>query len=203
MAQRRRWAGAVMRGAFEAAGGAPGRSGACPCAQFHMLAPSPVSRPPSQLLPLWQGRTPDYRRYVSSVLKTLQQVNFLEPPAPWRQFPTKGQVFEDKVEVGMETVTFETGKLAQFASGAVVLGMGDTRVLVTAVADHSVDERRDFLPLQVDYIERQYAQGKIPNTFMRREGAPKERELLCSRLIDRSIRPLFIFLQKEREACGF
>jgi polyribonucleotide nucleotidyltransferase len=136
-------------------------------------------------------------------LKTLQQVNFLEPPAPWRQFPTKGQVFEEKVEVGMETVTFETGKLAQFASGAVVLGMGDTRVLVTAVADHSVDERRDFLPLQVDYIERQYAQGKIPNTFMRREGAPKQRELLCSRLIDRSIRPLFIFLQKEREACGF
>jgi len=191
MAQRRRWAGAVMRGTFEAARGASGRSGACPCAQFHMLAPSPVSTPPSQLLPLWQGRTPVSQRYVSSVLKALQQVNFQEPPAPWRQFPTKGQVFEEKVEVGMETVTFETGKLAQFASGAVVLGMGDTRVLVTAVADHSVDERRDFLPLQVDYRERQYAQGKIPNTFMRREGAPKERELLCSRLIDRSIRPLF------------
>lgn len=114
-----------------------------------------------------------------------------EVPLAWRKFPVSGQVFQEEVEVGSTKVSFETGKLARFAAGAVVVGVGETKVLVTVVADHKLDSSRDFLPLQVEYREKQYAQGKIPATFMRREGAPKERELLCGRLIDRSVRPLF------------
>ncbi|KAM6582156.1 hypothetical protein CsatB_009158 [Cannabis sativa] len=84
----------------------------------------------------------------------------------------------------------ETGKIARFANGAVVLGVEETKVLSTVTSSKG-DDVRDFLPLTVDYQEKQFAQGVIPNTFMRREGAPKERELLCGRLIDRPIRPLF------------
>jgi polyribonucleotide nucleotidyltransferase len=101
-----------------------------------------------------------------------------------------GEIFSEEVEVGSRLVTFETGKLARFAAGAVVLGIKETKVLSTVVSQQGCGDQ-DFLPLTVDYREKQYAQGKIPNTFMRREGAPKERELLCGRVIDRSIRPLF------------
>ncbi|KAF3788328.1 Polyribonucleotide nucleotidyltransferase 2 [Nymphaea thermarum] len=105
-------------------------------------------------------------------------------------FSDIGDVYSEEVEVGSRLITFETGKLARFAAGAVVLGIKETKVLSTVVSAEG-DGTRDFLPLTVDYREKQYAQGKIPNTFMRREGAPKERELLCGRIIDRSIRPLF------------
>uniref|UniRef100_R7W9G5 Polyribonucleotide nucleotidyltransferase 2, mitochondrial n=1 Tax=Aegilops tauschii TaxID=37682 RepID=R7W9G5_AEGTA len=81
--------------------------------------------------------------------------------------------------------------MARFANGSVVISMEDTNVLSTVAAAKSSDPVRDFLPLTVDYQEKQYAQGVIPTTYMRREGAPKERELLCGRLIDRPIRPLF------------
>lgn len=84
----------------------------------------------------------------------------------------------------------ETGKIARFANGSVVLSQEETRVLSTVTSAKS-DGSREFLPLTVDYQEKHFAQGMIPNTFMRREGAPKERELLCGRLIDRPIRPLF------------
>ncbi|KAH7298025.1 hypothetical protein KP509_25G023900 [Ceratopteris richardii] len=103
----------------------------------------------------------------------------------------KGEVFEEKAEVGSHTITFETGKLARFASGAVVVGVKNTHVLTTVVGATKLEEGKGFMPLQVDYREKQYAQGRIPNTFMRREGAPKERELLVGRIIDRSIRNLF------------
>ncbi|XP_074565518.1 polyribonucleotide nucleotidyltransferase 2, mitochondrial-like [Curcuma longa] len=100
------------------------------------------------------------------------------------------ETFREEFEIGSRTVSIETGKIARFANGAVVIAMDDTNVLST-VASARGDGGRDFLPLTVDYQEKQYAQGVIPTTFMRREGAPKERELLCGRLIDRPIRPLF------------
>uniref|UniRef100_A0A0D3F7N8 Polyribonucleotide nucleotidyltransferase 2, mitochondrial n=1 Tax=Oryza barthii TaxID=65489 RepID=A0A0D3F7N8_9ORYZ len=81
--------------------------------------------------------------------------------------------------------------MARFANGSVVISMDDTHVLSTVAAAKSSEPVRDFLPLTVDYQEKQYAQGVIPTTYMRREGAPKERELLCGRIIDRPIRPLF------------
>ncbi|KAL0351028.1 UNVERIFIED_CONTAM: Polyribonucleotide nucleotidyltransferase 2, mitochondrial [Sesamum radiatum] len=100
------------------------------------------------------------------------------------------EAFSEEFEIGSRKITLETGKIARFANGAVVLAMEETKVLST-VASAKSDGARDFLPLTVEYQEKQFAQGMIPNTFMRREGAPKERELLCGRLIDRPIRPLF------------
>ncbi|KAH6830477.1 polyribonucleotide nucleotidyltransferase [Perilla frutescens var. hirtella] len=100
------------------------------------------------------------------------------------------ETFSEEFEIGTRKITMETGKIARFANGSVVLSMEETRVLSTVTSAKS-DGSRDFLPLTVDYQEKQFAQGMIPATFMRREGAPKERELLCGRLIDRPIRPLF------------
>lgn len=100
------------------------------------------------------------------------------------------ETFKEEFEIGSRTITIETGKIARFANGSVVITMDETNVLST-VSSAKTDGSRDFLPLTVDYQEKQYAQGMIPTTFMRREGAPKERELLCGRLIDRPIRPLF------------
>ncbi|KAL8532702.1 hypothetical protein ACS0TY_009060 [Phlomoides rotata] len=100
------------------------------------------------------------------------------------------ETFSEEFEIGSRKMTLETGKVARFANGAVVLAVEETKVLSTVTSAKS-DGSRDFLPLTVDYQEKQFAQGMIPNTFMRREGAPKERELLCGRIIDRPIRPLF------------
>src|SRR5437660_1317045 len=69
--------------------------------------------------------------------------------------------------------------------------MGDTVVLVTAVAEHQPRPGRDFFPLTVNYVEKTYAAGRIPGGFFKREGRPTEKETLTSRLIDRPIRPLF------------
>ncbi len=89
---------------------------------------------------------------------------------------------------GME-ISFETGKLAKQASGAVVVRSGDTMVLCTATAGNLRDV--DFLPLTVDVEERMYAAGKIPGSFFKREGRAGEKATLSARLIDRPIRPLF------------
>jgi polyribonucleotide nucleotidyltransferase len=87
--------------------------------------------------------------------------------------------------------SLETGKVAKQAGGAVMVRMGDTMVLVTAVGDTNMREGIDFLPLTVDYQERAYAAGRIPGNFFRREmGRPGEHETLTSRLIDRPVRPL-------------
>ncbi|WP_303903800.1 polyribonucleotide nucleotidyltransferase [Thiohalomonas denitrificans] len=94
-------------------------------------------------------------------------------------------------QYGDHTVTLETGAIARQASGAVKCSMGDTVVLVTAVAIKEAIEGRDFFPLTVNYQERTYAAGKIPGGFFRREGRPTEKETLTSRLIDRPLRPLF------------
>ncbi|KAK9691580.1 hypothetical protein RND81_09G205700 [Saponaria officinalis] len=114
----------------------------------------------------------------------------LSPPSP-ASAPTKLlESFSKEFQVGNRLISFETGKIARFANGAVVMAMEQTKVLSTVTCAKS-DSSPGFLPLTVDYQEKQFAQGVIPNTFMRREGAPKERELLCGRLIDRPIRPLF------------
>ncbi|MEW6324779.1 MAG: polyribonucleotide nucleotidyltransferase [Nitrospirota bacterium] len=89
------------------------------------------------------------------------------------------------------TLSLESGKMARQADGAVVVHMGDTIVLVTAVASKTIKPGVDFLPLTVDYKERFYAAGKIPGGFFKREGRPTEKETLVSRLIDRPLRPLF------------
>jgi polyribonucleotide nucleotidyltransferase len=85
----------------------------------------------------------------------------------------------------------ETGEIARQASGAVLVNMEDTIVLVTVVGARQAQAGKDFLPLTVDYQERTYAAGKIPGGFFRREGRPSEKEILTCRLIDRPIRPLF------------
>jgi polyribonucleotide nucleotidyltransferase len=92
---------------------------------------------------------------------------------------------------GPHTVTLETGELARQADGAVKVSMGDTMVLVTAVAENTAKSGRDFFPLTVNYVEKTYAAGRIPGGFFKREGRPTEKETLTSRLIDRPIRPLF------------
>ncbi|RRN80155.1 polyribonucleotide nucleotidyltransferase [Pseudoxanthomonas sp. SGD-10] len=94
-------------------------------------------------------------------------------------------------QYGKHTVTLETGEVARQASGAVIVKMDDTVLLVTAVAAKSAREGQDFFPLTVDYQEKFYAGGRIPGGFFKREGRPTEKETLVSRLIDRPIRPLF------------
>ncbi len=93
------------------------------------------------------------------------------------------------VDVGESQISFETGKLAKQASGAVVVRSGDTLVLSTATMGNLRDV--DFLPLTVDVEERMYAAGKIPGSFFRREGRSGEKATLTARMIDRPIRPLF------------
>ncbi len=93
------------------------------------------------------------------------------------------------VEVGGEEISFETGKLARQASGAVIVKCGDTHVLATATAGNPRDV--DFLPLTVDVEEKHYAAGKIPGSFFRREARAGEKATLTARMIDRPLRPLF------------
>lgn len=94
-------------------------------------------------------------------------------------------------QYGKDTVTLETGKVARQATGAVVVTMGGTQVLATAVGRKQPKPGQDFFPLTVNYQEKTYAAGKIPGGFFKREGRPTEKETLVSRLIDRPIRPLF------------
>ncbi|MDX1460417.1 MAG: polyribonucleotide nucleotidyltransferase [Xanthomonadales bacterium] len=92
---------------------------------------------------------------------------------------------------GAHEVTMETGQVARQADGAVLVTMGDTTVLVTAVGQKEADPGRPFFPLTVNYQEKFYAAGRIPGGFFKREGRPTEKETLTCRLIDRPIRPLF------------
>ncbi|OZG71707.1 polyribonucleotide nucleotidyltransferase [Hahella sp. CCB-MM4] len=94
-------------------------------------------------------------------------------------------------QYGNSTITLETGRIARQATGAVMVTMGKTVVLVTAVAEKEAQPGRDFFPLSVHYQEKTYAAGRIPGGYFKREGRPSEKETLTSRLIDRPIRPLF------------
>ncbi|HYM81437.1 MAG TPA: polyribonucleotide nucleotidyltransferase [Candidatus Limnocylindria bacterium] len=95
------------------------------------------------------------------------------------------------IEMGGQTITISTGKMAKLAGGSAVVQLGGTVVLVAASAAKTYTPGRDFVPLTCDYRERTYAAGKIPGGFFKREGRPTEKEVLSSRLIDRPIRPLF------------
>ncbi|MDE2256935.1 MAG: polyribonucleotide nucleotidyltransferase [Xanthomonadaceae bacterium] len=94
-------------------------------------------------------------------------------------------------QYGNRQVTLETGEIARQASGAVMVSVDGTVVLVTAVAAAKAKEGQDFFPLTVDYVEKFYSAGRIPGGFFKREGRPTEKETLTSRLIDRPVRPLF------------
>jgi polyribonucleotide nucleotidyltransferase len=96
-----------------------------------------------------------------------------------------------EMALGRHTLSIETGKMAKQADGAVVVRLGDTVVLATACAQREPRVGVDFLPLTVDYREGNYAGGKIPGGFFKREGRPNEKEVLTSRMIDRPLRPLF------------
>src|SRR5690349_20641413 len=95
------------------------------------------------------------------------------------------------VTVGDQELTFESGKIAKQADGAVVVRSGDTMVLAAATGRMEAREGADFFPLTVDVEERQYAAGKIPGGFFKREGRASERATLTARMIDRPIRPLW------------
>lgn len=99
--------------------------------------------------------------------------------------------YKKTIAYGNHQLTLETGEIARQASGAVMVSLDDTVVLVTVVGCKSAKPEQDFFPLTVDYQERTYAAGKIPGGFFRREGRPSEKEILTSRLIDRPLRPLF------------
>ncbi len=96
-----------------------------------------------------------------------------------------------KTQLGGRDFVIETGKMAKQANGSALVRYGDTVVLVTATASAEPREGVDFFPLTVDYEEKLYAVGKIPGGFIKREGRPPESAILCSRLIDRPLRPLF------------
>jgi len=92
--------------------------------------------------------------------------------------------------IGGVSVSLETGRIAKQANGAVIARIGDTMVLATACSGNII-ENTDFFPLSVDYIAKNYAAGKIPGGFFKREGKPSEKEVLSARLVDRPLRPLF------------
>jgi len=93
--------------------------------------------------------------------------------------------------VGRSPITFESGKIAKLADGAVVVSCADTVVMTSAVSATTMKEGQDFFPLTVDYKEKAAAVGKIPGGYFKREGRPSEKEILTSRMIDRPLRPLF------------
>ena len=105
-----------------------------------------------------------------------------------RQFPSYHKY---EMELAGRPLTLEVGKLAELANAAVMVGYGDTRVLVCATASARPRDGIDFFPLSVDFEEKMYAVGRIPGSFNRREGRPGEKGILTSRVIDRPIRPLF------------
>ncbi len=105
-----------------------------------------------------------------------------------RQFPGYRKY---EMELAGRPLTLEVGKLAELANAAVMVGYGDTRVLVCATASARPRDGIDFFPLSVDFEEKMYSVGRIPGSFNRREGRPGEKGILTSRVIDRPIRPLF------------
>ena len=94
-------------------------------------------------------------------------------------------------QAGKSPITFESGKLAKLADGAVTVRSGDTIVIVTAVSATTIKEGQDFFPLTVEYKEKAAAVGKLPGGYFKREGRPSEKEILTARMTDRPLRPLF------------
>lgn len=104
---------------------------------------------------------------------------------------TVKKYLKESIKLGDKELTVETGRVAKQADGSVVIQYGDTMLLVAAVGAPHTREGIDFFPLTVEYREANYAAGRIPGNYFRREGRPTEKETLTSRLIDRPCRPLF------------
>src|SRR5438128_9456207 len=104
---------------------------------------------------------------------------------------SKKKYLNESIKLGDKDLIVETGKVAKQADGSVVIRYGDTMVLCAAVGALTPREGIDFFPLTVEYREANYAAGRIPGNYFRREGRPTEKEVLTSRLIDRPCRPLF------------
>jgi polyribonucleotide nucleotidyltransferase len=100
-------------------------------------------------------------------------------------------IHQVKLRIGEEDLILETGRIARQANGAVFGHCAGSAVLASACCGDQDMENLDFVPLQVEYNEKYYAAGKIPGGFIKREGRPKDKEILVSRLIDRPLRPLF------------
>jgi len=100
-------------------------------------------------------------------------------------------IVEKSVKLGQEEIILETGRIARQAGGSVLVSCRGTQVLVTATAAKEAQSKMSFFPLSVDYIEKFYSVGRIPGSYFKREAKPTDQEILTSRLIDRSIRPLF------------
>src|SRR5207248_728734 len=94
-------------------------------------------------------------------------------------------------QIGANSISIETGKIAKLPDGSVVVSCGETMVMASAVSATTIKEGQDFFSLTVDYREKAAAAGKFPGGYFKREGRPTEKEILTSRLIDRPIRPLF------------
>src|SRR5438105_6864594 len=94
-------------------------------------------------------------------------------------------------QIGANSISIETGKIAKLADGSVVVSTGDTMVFASAVSATKINEGQDWFPLTVDYREKAAAAGKIPGGYFKREGRPSEKETLTSRTTDRPLRPLF------------
>ena len=117
-------------------------------------------------------------------------LHFKEAFSKNHSYPLIKFMYTVNITIGHQTLSIETGTLAKQANGSVLVRYGDTVVLVTSTATNS-SEPQDFFPLSVHYIEKAYATGKIPGGFFKREGKLSDAETLTSRIIDRSIRPLF------------
>src|SRR5215831_7475624 len=104
---------------------------------------------------------------------------------------TVKKYLKESIRVGDRDLTVEVGRVAKQADGSCVIRYGDTMLLVAAVSAPTAKEGTDFFPLTVEYRESNYAAGRIPGNYFRREGRPNEKEVLTSRLIDRPCRPLF------------
>src|SRR5213082_403656 len=104
---------------------------------------------------------------------------------------TAKKFLREKIKVGDRELSVEIGRVAKQASGSVVIRYGDTMLLVAAVGADKPREGIDFFPLTVEYREHNYAAGRIPGNYFRREGRPGEKEVLTARMIDRPCRPLF------------
>jgi polyribonucleotide nucleotidyltransferase len=100
-------------------------------------------------------------------------------------------IVRKSIDFAGSELKIETGRIARQANGSVLIQYGETVLLVTATASKEVREGTDFFPLTVDYVEKMYASGKIPGGFIKREARPSTDATLLSRLIDRSLRPLF------------
>src|SRR5438477_6739271 len=99
--------------------------------------------------------------------------------------------YKTTAQVGDKQILIETGRVAKQADGAVTVQLGETIVIIAAVAASKAKAGQDFFPLTVDYREKAAAAGKFPGGYFKREGRPTEKEILTSRLIDRPIRPIF------------